>query len=67
MSFDSAVPVDNIEEKSNVVKSVEKDTAQQKTVKGNLGQLAGNPAIERQNQPDVEPGQMLENGKFTEK
>lgn len=67
MSLDSAVPAEGIEEKSTVVKSVDKETAQQKAVKGNLGELAKNPEIERNNQPDVEPGKMLEDEKFTQK
>lgn len=67
MSLDSAVPAEGIEEKSTVVKSVDKETTQQKAVKGNLGELAKNPAIDRHNQPDVEPGKMLEDKKFTQK
>lgn len=67
MAFDSAVPVTGVEEKSTVVKSIDKDTRQQEDVKENLGNVAKNPAIDRKNEPDVEPGKMLENEKFTEK
>lgn len=67
MAFDSAVPVTGVEEKSTVVKSVDKDTRQQEDVKENLGSVAENPAIDPKNEPDVEPGKMLENEKFTEK
>jgi hypothetical protein len=56
MAFDSAVPVTGIEEKSTVVKSADKDTTEQKALKGNLGKLANNPTFNRKNQPDVQPG-----------
>jgi hypothetical protein len=63
MAFDSAVPVEGVEEKSTVVKSVDKDSNQQKVVKDNLGTLAKNPAIDRKTPPDVEPGKLPEDQK----
>lgn len=60
MAFDSAVPVEGVEEKSTVVKSVDKDTRQQEDVKDNLGNIAKNPAIDRKTPPDVEPGKLPE-------
>ncbi|MGQ2966363.1 hypothetical protein [Methylophilus sp.] len=67
MAFDSAVPVEGVEEKSTVVKPIDKDTRQQQDVKGNLGNLAGNPAIDRKTPPDVEPGKLPEDNKSTQK
>jgi hypothetical protein len=65
MAFDSAVPVEGVEEKSTVVKNVDKDTRQQEDVKDNLGNLAKNPAINRKTPPDVEPGKLPEGEKVT--
>ncbi len=47
MAFDSAVPVEGIEEKSTVVKSEEKDSSKEEDVKDNLGKLAEKPGIEQ--------------------
>lgn len=63
MAFDSAVPVEGVEEKSTVVKNVDKDTRQQEDVKDNLGSLAKNPAIDRKTPADVAPGKLPESDK----
>jgi hypothetical protein len=66
MAFDSAVPVEGVEEKSTVVKPINKDTRQQADVKDNLGNLAKNPGIDRKTPADVEPGKLPETDKFSQ-
>lgn len=60
MSLDSAVPVEGVEDTSTVVKPIDKDSPQQQAVKDHLGNLAHNPAIDRQPPADVRPGKLPE-------
>jgi hypothetical protein len=66
MAFDSAVPVEGVEEKSTVVKPIDKDTRQQADVKDNLGNLAKEPALNRKTPADVEPGKLPESDKLSQ-
>lgn len=47
MAFDSAVPVEGVQEKSTVVKSEDEDSTKEEAVKDNLGKLAEKPGIEQ--------------------
>lgn len=67
MAFDSAVPVDGLEEKSMVVNPPEDGKRRQTGMKDHLGNSIQKPGIDPENTPEVKPGEMLEDSKFTQK
>lgn len=67
MAFDSAVPVEGIEEDSVVVKRPANDNSQaQKTIKDHLGNLTRKRGgVDAKNEPPVKPGEKRDDEKGT--
>ena len=67
MAFDSAVPVDGMEEKSMVVTPADDSKRRQKAMKDHLGNSIQKPGIDPENTLEVKPGEVLEDDQFTQK
>lgn len=67
MAFDSAVPVDGLEEKSMVVNPADDGKRRQKGMKDHLGNSIQKQGIDPENTPEFKPGEVLEDDQFTQK